>query len=67
MARYPKTARDTLLGRVGELSDEEMVKSKSFGKEYFDSDRRFGLGGYYYDPSFFEPVVADFIRYYGIK
>jgi hypothetical protein len=67
MSRYPKTTRDSLLGRVGELSDEEKAISKAFSKEYFDGDRRFGLGGYYYDPRFFGPVVEDFIRYYGIK
>ena len=67
MSRYPKTARESLLGRVYQLSADEKAISKAFGKEYFDGDRRFGLGGYYYDPKFFGLVVSDFISYYGIK
>ena len=36
-----------------------------FDKRYFDSERRFGYGGYSYDPKFFiTNVVKDFIYHY---
>ena len=36
----------------------------TFDKEYFDGDRTLGLGGYYYAPRFFSPVVEDLIAHY---
>ena len=67
MARYPTAARGSFLKRREVLTDDEVNISKEFGREYFDGDRKFGLGGYHYDPKFFTPVVEDFIKYYGIQ
>lgn len=67
MDRYPKTNRNEYASRINELTPEEVKISKQFGKEYFDGERKYGLGGYHYDPKFFTPVVEDFAKYYGIK
>ena len=66
MDRYPASNRTSYLARVSELSAEEQEISKQFGYDYFDGDRKFGLGGYYYDPKFFKNVVADMIRFYNL-
>jgi ubiquinone/menaquinone biosynthesis C-methylase UbiE len=67
MSRYPKTNREEFTSRSKYLTEQEIKISKEFGKEYFDGDRKFGLGGYYYDPKFFTNVVEDFIKYYQIS
>jgi SAM-dependent methyltransferase len=67
MRNYPKTDRSHLLSSREEVTDEERKIAKKFGQEYFDSDRRLGLGGYYYNPKYFAEVVKDFIDHYGLK
>jgi SAM-dependent methyltransferase len=67
MARYPKTNRNSFIDRSAILSEEQISLAREFGKEYFDGSREMGLGGYYYDPRFFRPVVEDFIRYYNLN
>lgn len=66
MDRYPKSNRDNLLDEREAVSDEERRIAQQFGKEYFDGPRRLGLGGYYYNPKFFKPVVERMIDYYGL-
>lgn len=41
--------------------------ARRFGKEYFDGDRLFGYGGYYYDPRFWTETVRKFIGHYGLN
>jgi len=67
LARYPKTNRNSFIDRSAVLSEEQILLAREFGKEYFDGPREMGLGGYYYDPRFFRPVVEDFIRYYNLN
>jgi hypothetical protein len=67
MARYPKTNRNSFIDRSAILSEEQISLAREFGKEYFDGSREMGLGGYYYDPRFFRPVVEDLIRYYNLN
>lgn len=38
--------------------------ARQFGKEYFDGDRLYGYGGYYYDPRFWTRTVKRFRDYY---
>ena len=64
MARYPKTNRQGYLDRSSALTADEIKIAKQFGKEYFDGDRKFGLGGYHYNEKFFNLVVEDFIEHY---
>ena len=37
---------------------------RQFGKEYFDQDRLYGYGGYYYDPRFWTQTVKQFRDHY---
>ena len=39
---------------------------RKFDKEYFDGDRLYGYGGYYYDPRFWTETVKRFRDYYGL-
>ena len=43
-----------------------MIKSKEYGFEYWDGDRRFGYGGYKYDGRW-EVVAKDLINEYNLK
>jgi len=67
MANYPTTNRTKYIQRSLNKNYEEIKIVKNFDKEYFDGDREFGLGGYYYDPKFFKNVVDDFIKWYEIS
>ncbi len=40
--------------------------AKQFGKRYFDGNRMYGYGGYFYDGRW-KSVVKDFIKYYKLK
>lgn len=37
-----------------------LEKAREFGKEYFDGDRLYGYGGYYYNPKFWTQTVKRF-------
>lgn len=66
MKRYPKSQRKEITReRIG-VSEEDKRIARQFGREYFDGPRRLGLGGYYYDPKYFKPVVEDMIRHFGL-
>jgi len=67
MANYPKTDRSSFLNRGNLLTKDEIKISKQFGREYFDGERKFGLGGYKYDSKYFKPVVKNIIDHYGIN
>ena len=64
LRNYPKTKRD-LSARQEEKSEEVREIARQFGKEFFDGDRKFGYGGFYYNPRFWEPVIPDLIHHYG--
>jgi ubiquinone/menaquinone biosynthesis C-methylase UbiE len=40
--------------------------SRKFGKEYFDGNRKFGYGGYFYDCRW-QTVAKDIIKFYSLK
>ncbi len=67
MASYPKTNRSNLLDERQAVSEEDRRIAQKFGKEYFDGPRRLGLGGYFYNPKFFKPVVDRMIGHYGLS
>lgn len=67
MKNYPKTKRSEFFHRSEELTAEEINIAKSFGREYFDGERKFGLGGYYYNPKFFTRVAQDLFNHYELK
>jgi SAM-dependent methyltransferase len=39
---------------------------RQFGKEYFDGDRLYGYGGYYYNPRFWSDTIKRFQDYYSL-
>lgn len=41
--------------------------ARRFGREYFDGDRLYGYGGYYYRPRFWTDTVRRFRDYYKLK
>lgn len=67
MRRYPRSERKNLLGERQTVSEHERRIARQFGPEYFDGERRLGLGGYYYNPRFFAPVVQDMISHYQLE
>ena len=65
---YPKTeGRKKISEERLKVTEEERNIARQFGEEYFDGPRKLGLGGYYYDPKYFKPVVKDFINFYSLS
>ena len=65
LVNYPKTKRK-VEERGQEKTEEDRRIGRLFGQQYFDGDRRYGYGGYNYFPRFWQPVVPDFKKYYGL-
>ena len=60
---YPRSKRP--IEERGKLVTEEHRRiARQFGKEYFDGDRLYGYGGYYYHPRFWQATVKRFRDYY---
>ena len=60
---YPRSKRP--IDERGKLVTEENRQiARQFGKEYFDGDRLYGYGGYYYHPRFWQATVKRFRDYY---
>tara|TARA_Y100000766_G_scaffold172085_1_gene147721 strand:+ start:231 stop:884 length:654 start_codon:yes stop_codon:yes gene_type:complete len=66
LKNYPKTKRDLRKASI-ERTDDSRVIARKFGKEFFDGDRKFGYGGFSYNPKFWTNVVVDFVDYYDLK
>ena len=67
MRKYPKTARTEITSERVKVTSEDREKAQRFDKMYFDSERRYGYGGYNYNARFFTEVVKEFIYYYDLK
>ena len=39
----------------------------NFGKEFFDGDRNYGYGGFYYNKKFWKPVIPSFQKYWNLN
>ena len=48
------------------LEQRLLKKAREFGREYFDGDRLFGYGGYYYDPRFWTGTAQRLIEHYNL-
>ena len=60
---YPRSKRP--IEERGKLVTEEHRKiARQFGEEYFDGDRLYGYGGYYYHPRFWQATAKRFRDYY---
>ena len=62
---HKKTKRD-YLARMQDSKIECMIKSKEYGYDYWDGDRRYGYGGYKYDGRW-KIVAQDLIKEYNLK
>jgi ubiquinone/menaquinone biosynthesis C-methylase UbiE len=65
MKNYP-IGKDRLSERPI-ISEETRQISKRFDFDYFDGDRKYGYGGFNYNPRFWSKVVLDFIEEYELK
>ncbi len=63
LKKYPKANRN-LKERANSKTDNERNIARKFGKEFFDGDRRYGYGGYNYNPKYWSDVVLDFQKYW---
>ncbi len=66
LKNYPKTKRD-LSQAIIERTDEVRLIARKFEKDFFDGERKYGYGGYNYNPRFWTQVVKDFKDYYDLK
>ena len=62
---YPYSKRD-ISGRLASKTDEDRRIARQFDEDFFDGDRRYGYGGYNYNPKYWTPVVPDFMKNYGL-
>lgn len=64
--QYPKSSRP-IDERAKLVAEEHRAIARRFGKEFFDGDRLYGYGGYYYHGRFWKPTVKRFRDYYRLK
>ncbi|MDP3800031.1 MAG: class I SAM-dependent methyltransferase [bacterium] len=64
LALYPNPKRD-VEWRFKNLTTDQRETAREFGKEFFDGDRLYGYGGYYYDGRWIK-VVKKFRDYYSL-
>lgn len=63
MDQYPRSKRP-IEERARLVTEEHRRIARQFGKEYFDGDRLYGYGGYYYHPRFWKATVKRSRDYY---
>ena len=66
LKNYPKTKRD-INKRLEEKTEEHRAIARKFEKDFFDGDRKFGYGGFNYDPKYWTKIVKDIYNYYKLK
>jgi len=65
LINYPKTKRN-LDERVAQKSEEDRAIARQFDKDFFDGDRKYGYGGFSYQPRFWQPVIPTFKDYWNL-
>lgn len=63
--KLPKIERN-VKKRAHERLLRDYEVAKKFGQEYFDGERRFGYGGYYYDGRWL-PIAKKLIKHYNLS
>lgn len=66
LKNYPVTKRN-LDEALVERTDEVRQVARRFDKNFFDGERKYGYGGYNYNPRFWTEVVKDFKDYYELR
>jgi SAM-dependent methyltransferase len=66
LENYPKTKRN-VEERGSSKTEEIRTVARQFGKDFFDGDRKYGYGGYNYNPRFWQPVIPTFQKYFGLS
>jgi ubiquinone/menaquinone biosynthesis C-methylase UbiE len=66
LIKYPKIKRD-LTKRLESKTEEIRLVARKFDKEFFDGERKFGYGGFSYNPGYWSEVVKDFSDYYNLN
>ena len=66
LKNYPVTKRN-LDEALVERTDKVRQVARRFDKDFFDGERKYGYGGYNYNPRFWTDVVKDFKNYYDLK
>jgi len=66
LADYPKTKRN-IEERGSTKTEEVRAIARKFGKDFFDGDRKYGYGGYDYNPRFWQPVIPTFQKYFNLS
>ena len=69
LVNYPQSKRNLTERQSAKHEDKEHILSvvRQFGKEFFDGDRIYGYGGYYYNPKYWELVIPSFQNYYKLN
>ena len=63
LINYPRTKRNIKL-RGAEKTEQDRLIARKFGKDFFDGDRRYGYGGFNYNPKYWELVIPSFQNYF---
>ena len=60
LKNYPKTKRNLDERSAGTTLEVRKI-ARRFDKDFFDGDRKYGYGGFSYNPRFWTEVVKDFV------
>ena len=66
LKKYPKSKRN-LDERFNDKSRKIRFIARKFGKDFFDGDRKYGYGGFKYNPRFWREVALDFKKYWKLN
>ena len=66
LTNYPKSKRDLSVRKQNKTKQVKLIARK-FGKDFFDGERKYGYGGYKYNPKFWKKVVPTFRKYWNLK
>lgn len=63
LKNYPKAKRN-LDERLDGKTPQIREIARRFGRDFFDGERKYGYGGYHYDPKYWQHVIPDFQKRY---
>lgn len=66
LKNYPKSNRNIYERGQSKTEDDRKI-AREFGKDFFDGDRKYGYGGFTYNPRFWQPVIPDIVNEYNLS